>query len=97
MNTNACEILKVYLGASDSGGYLPYGHEQRMSAAYGASAEAMVVEVRKYLEAERASFEAPTDLGQEQKAFEVELAQRFPELDAVAVHALSSRWSYSWR
>ena len=98
MNTGASSVLKVYLGASQSGGYLPYGHVERMSSAYGNDADAMLAKIQKYLDMDHPLSDwSQSDLGKEQQVFEALLAQSFPELSNVAVNALACRWSYSWR
>ena len=96
MNTEVSDTLKTYLGSGESGGYLPYGHEERMSTAYGDNAVAKISQIREYLAADHCA-QSHSDLGQEQKVFEIALAQRFPELDAIAINALACRWSYSRR
>jgi hypothetical protein len=98
MNSEASNVLKVYLGASETGGYRPFDHDKRMSVAYNHDADAKLSEIKKYLEVDHPQPEwSCSDLAQEQKAFEALLAHRFPELDKVAVNALACRWSYSWR
>lgn len=98
MNTESSAILKVYLGANQMGGYLPLGHEERMSTAYGKDAEARLAQVQQYLDMDHPPSDwSQIDLAQEQQVFEGILAERFPELDKVAVNALACRWSYSWK
>lgn len=98
MSSEASNVLKVYLGADKTGGYRPFDHEKRMSIAYGHDAETKLSEIKKYLEVDHPqSAWSCSDLAQEQKAFEAQLVQRFPELDMVAANALACRWSYSWR
>lgn len=98
MKSEASAALEVYLGANQTGGYLPMGQSERMSAAYGDDAKAKLELIQKYLEFDHPSSDwSRPDLAQEQKAVEALLAQRFPELDRVAVNALACRWSYSWK
>ena len=92
------DILKVYLGAGDRGGYLPYGHEERMRVAYADDARIRLAQVQKYLDEDQPmSSRTSLDMVLEQKIFEAALASKFPELDAVAINSLACRWSYAWR
>lgn len=98
MNADTNEILKVYLGAGESGGYQPHGYEQRMRDAYHDQADAKLSLVQKYLLADHPVAEwTQNDLASEQSAFETILSRRFPELDPVSINALACRWSYGWR
>jgi hypothetical protein len=98
MSSEASAILKVYLGASQTGGYRPFGHEERMRVAYANNAETKLAEIQKYLDADHPHSKwSHSELAQEQKEFEKVLTMQFPELDKVAVNALACRWSYSWR
>lgn len=98
MSSEASKVLKIYLGADEAGGYRPFDHEKRMTVAYQDDAPAKLSEIKKYLDVEHTLSEwTYSDLVQEHKVFEQQLAQRFPELDKVAINALACRWSYSWR
>jgi hypothetical protein len=98
MNSAASEILKIYLGAGPTGGYQPGGHKERMYAAFANSADAKIDVIQKYLDIEHPISEwLHSDLAKEQQEVEVMLAQRFPELDKVAVNSLACWWSYSWK
>jgi hypothetical protein len=93
------EILAVYLGASESGGYLPTGQDERLRAAFSSGATAARESIERYLQfpdyppTEWTS----TDLAAEQRIYEQRLARAFPELNGRAINALACRWSYSWR
>jgi hypothetical protein len=93
------EILIVYLGASESGGYLPMGQQERLNAAFPGDAKAALDAIEKYLHfPDYPSTEwTSDDLATEQRIYEQRLARAFPELSARAVNALACRWSYGWR
>lgn len=98
MNSDINYILKVYLGTDSRGGYQPVGIDQRMKQAFPNDHDAKMVLIAKYLEAEH----PPTvwekvGLAEEAEVFADKLANRFPELDAVAVRALANRWSFGWK
>jgi hypothetical protein len=98
MRSESNAVLKVYLGANQAGGYLPFGHAERMSVAYGKDAETKLAQIRKYLEVDHSPSDwSQSDLAGEQKVFEAKLARHFPELDNIAVNSLACRWSYSWK
>lgn len=93
------EILVVYLGASESGGYLPVGQEERLEAALPRDAKAARAAIEGYLQFPDYPLTEWTsnDLATEQRIYEQKLARAFPELTARAINALACRWSYSWR
>lgn len=98
MSSEVSSALRVYLGASESGGYLPYGATNRMTSAFGDRADDWLPQLNKYLAFEHPPSEwSCTDLAQEQFAFESKAASHFPELDSAALNALACRWSYSWK
>jgi len=93
------EVLVLYLGAGESGGYSPMGHEERLRAAFPIDFTSARESIEKYLQfpdyppTEWAS----NDLAVAQGIYEQRLARAFPELSARAINALACRWSYSWR
>jgi hypothetical protein len=93
------EVLIVYLGAGQTGGYQPVGKEERLRAAYPRNVQLALSAIEKYLEfpdyppAEWSS----NDLAKEQGVYEERLARAFPELSARATNALACRWSYGWK
>ncbi len=93
------EILVVYLGAAESGGYLPIGEEERLQAAFPIDTKAARDAIAKYLNfPDYPSTEwTSSDLATEQRIYEQKLARAFPELSPRAVNALACRWSYNWR
>lgn len=98
MNTEVNEILKVYLGAGASGGYLPHSHEERMRAAYGEHAISKLELIQKYLNEDHPMTDwTQKDYAKEASAFDLELAKKYPELDQTTLNALACRWSYGWR
>ena len=98
MSSDLNSILKVYLGTDSRGGYQPIGIDQRMKQAFPKDHDAKMALIAKYLEAEHppADWEK-TGLAEEAKVFAEKLANRFPELDAVAARALANRWSFGWK
>lgn len=98
MKSESSAVLKVYLGANQAGGYLPFGHTERMSVAYGKDAATKLAQIQKYLEIDHPPSDwSQSDLAGEQRVFEAKLALLFPELDDIAVNSLARRWSYSWK
>jgi hypothetical protein len=99
MAQDPSEILIVYPGANECGGYLPMGQEQLLRAAFPRDARSARAEMESYLQfpdhlpTERTS----NDLAAEQRIDEQRLAQAFPELSAGAVNALACRWFYRRR
>jgi hypothetical protein len=93
------EVLVVYLGAGESGGYLPMGQEERLRAAYPRDARSVREAIERYLQfPDYPPIEwTSNDLAAEQCIYEQRLARAFPELNARAINALACRWSYSWR
>lgn len=93
------EVLAVYLGAGESGGYMPMGQEERLRVAFPRDARSVRELIEKYLQFPDYP---PTewtsnDLSEAQRVYEQRLTQAFPELNARAIYALACRWSYSWR
>lgn len=93
------EILAIYLGADEAGGYLPMGQEERLSAAFPGDAKSALALIERYLDFPDYP---PTewtsnDLATEARIYEQKLARAFPELNARAINALACRWSYDWR
>ncbi len=98
MTNESSAVLKVYLGASQTGGYLPLDHTERMNIAYGKDADTKLAQIQKYLEIDHPPADwSQSDLALEQMVFEEKLALHFPELDKIAINSLVCRWSYSWR
>ena len=99
MAFDASEVLVVYLGAGETGGYQPIGCDERLRAAYPRNFQVALAEIEKYLNFP--DYPPPewgsTDLATEQGIYEKRLAEAFPELSARAVNALACRWSYGWR
>jgi hypothetical protein len=93
------QVLTVYLGAGESGGYLPMGQEERLRKAFPRDFDSVRESIEKYLKfPDYPPTEWTTnDLAAAQGIYEQRLAQAFPELSARAVNALACRWSYSWR
>jgi hypothetical protein len=85
--------LRVYLGAGESGGYLPYGAADRMTSAFADNADDWLLRLEKYLALEHSPSDwSQPELAQEQLTFESKAARLFPELDPAAVHALACKW-----
>ena len=93
------EVLVLYLGAGESGGYSLMGHEERLRAAFPIDFTSARESIEKYLQfpdyppTEWAS----NDLALAQGIYEQRLAHAFPELSARAINALACRWSYRWK
>lgn len=98
MSNDVSTALRVYLGAGDSGGYLPFGGSDRMTSAFAGSADDWLLWLEKYLALEHPPSEwSHSEIAREQLTFEAKAAGLFPELDSAAVNALACRWSYSWK
>jgi hypothetical protein len=98
MSNDVSTALRVYLGAVEYGGYLPYGATDRMRSAFPGSADDWLLRLEKYLALEHPPSDwSHSEIFQEQVAFEAKAAGIFPELDSAALNALACRWSYSWK
>lgn len=87
-------ILKVYLGAGESGGYEPlYGNERMREAFPDSYSQAMAL-IAPYLEGGPEPDWTTGDLLRQAAHFEATLRQKFPELDATVVRALANRWHF---
>jgi hypothetical protein len=89
-------ILKVYLGADESGGYQPLYRDERMREAFPDSCPQMMALIAPYLEEDQEPDWTTGDLLQQAAHFEATLRQKFPELAANVVRALANRWHFGW-
>lgn len=96
MKPEVNQILKVYLGADESGGYEPLYRDERMRKAFPDSHRQMMALIARYLGEDREPDRTAGDLLQQAARFEATLRQRFPELDAIVVRALANRWHFEW-
>lgn len=99
MKHEPSEILTIYLGARESGGYRPSGQEERLLSAFPHDAESARVAIEKYLKFDNypPSEWTSDDMLVEMRNYEQRLARAFPELSARAINALACRWSYNWK
>ena len=76
------EILVIYLGAAESGGYLPVGQEERLKAAFHRDAKNAREAIEKYLHfPDYPSSEwTSNDLATEQRIYEQDWRARFRSL-----------------
>jgi hypothetical protein len=88
-------VLKIYLGAGVHGGYQPIGLVGRFRRAFPHDHVERLAQIAKYLEQDHEPDWSVRSAAEEQIAFAARLAERFPELDSVAAHALACRWSYN--
>jgi len=91
------ELLKLYLGADEKGGYQPVGQAERLRQAFPIDYADKLRQIAPYLQADHAPDWTQHDLPAESRLFEAELRQKYPELDASVVRALANRWSYGRR
>jgi hypothetical protein len=94
MKPEVNHILKVYLGATESGGYEPLYRDERMREAFPDSYSQMMALVAPYLAEDKEPDWTTGDLIQQAAHFEATLRQKFPELDATVVRALANRWHF---
>src|SRR6185503_14054496 len=87
-------ILKIYLGSGHDGGYQPIGVKERFERAFPHDHAEKLALIRMYLQQDHQPDWSKHTLAQEQIAFAADLAEEFPELDAVAAKALACRWSF---
>ena len=99
MTHDPSDVLVVFLGAGESGGYLPTGQEERLRVAFPLDAESARESIERYLQfcGHPPTSWTSNDLVAEQRIYEQMLARAFPELSRQAINALACRWSYSWR
>jgi hypothetical protein len=93
------EVLTIYLGVSEVGGFAPINTMKRLEQVYLHNAEAAFQSVERYLNSPEHPIEQWTshDLSQEQPRYETKVKQTFPELNDTVIHALACRWSYLWK
>lgn len=95
MNIN--EVLKIYLGTDDAGGFQPIGCEERMRHAFPADFDERMRAIDPYLAVDYTPDWTRLDLIQAGNAFAEVLRKRFPELDEVVVKSLANQFTFSWR
>ena len=96
MTPGVNQVLKVYLGSDDSGGYEPLYRDERMREAFPDSYPEMMALIAPYLAEDSEPDRTRDDLIQQAAQFEVTLRQKFPELDATVARALANRWHFGW-
>ena len=96
MKPDVNHVLTVYLGADEHGGYEPLYGDERMSRAFPESHPQMMQVIAPYLEEDQEPDRTEGDLIQQAETFASRLRQRFPELDATVIRALSNRWHFGW-
>lgn len=93
------KALRAYLG-DESGGYDPIGDaDDRLRRAFPADYESVRAALGKYLD-EQTRFDYPSSapsLGEAGEVFAQSLHAKYPELDAVSIRGLASRFTYGWR
>ena len=97
MTPDINHVLKIYLGATDNGGYEPLYRDERMRRAFPDDHARMMELIAPYLAEGHEPDWTRGDLIQEAACFEAALRQKFPELDAIAARALSNRWAFDWK
>lgn len=98
MQSDINQLLKIYLGANDEGGYQPIGCDERLRAAFPKDYDRMVNIMSPYLSEDHPPENwAARTLAEEADHFAGKLRAKFPELDARSIKALANRWSYAWR
>lgn len=98
MISSVNESLKRCLGGAEVCGYQPVGFEERLREAFDAATAAEQALMRSALDLEWSPSQwARGDLSADAAAYEVMLRDRFPELEALVIRALASRWAYQWR
>jgi hypothetical protein len=90
------QVLRVYLGTDESGGYEPLYRDERMREAFLDSHPQMMALIAPYLAEDREPDRTAGDLIRQAAQFEPTLRQKFPELDATVVRALANRWHFGW-
>ena len=91
------DILKVYLGTDETGGYQPIGVKERFRKAFPDDFEEREKEIEKYL-----NFEPRLDWRTNTPsaacvAYSKDLEKAFPELDHISIRALTNMLSYDLR
>ena len=99
MTHDPSDVLAVYLGASESGGYMPLGQEERLRAAFPRDTNSVREAIERYLQGPDypPTQWSSNDLAAQQRIYEQKLARAFPELSARAINALACRWSFGWK
>jgi hypothetical protein len=92
------DVLKVYLGTDDSGGFEPLYCDERMRQAFPDSSSQMMELIAPYLDENQTPdwSNGKLDLIQEADRFAASLRRKFPELDDVTIRALANRWHFGW-
>jgi hypothetical protein len=96
MKPDVNRVLKIYLGADEHGGYEPLKRDERMRQAFPDTYSQMMQAIAPYLGENQEPDRTKGDLIQQAERFEATLRQKFPELDAIVVRALSNRWHFGW-
>ena len=96
MTADINQLLKLYLGADQNGGYEPLYREERLRKAFPNDHERMLELMAPYLN-EDPPRDWTRDLVEERDRFEAKLRQKFPELDAISARVLANRWSFDWK
>jgi len=92
------EILKIYLGADEKGGYQPVGSgADRLKRASPSEWEKQLRHITPYLDFDHTPDWSTQNLSQASDAFAERISEQFPELDEIAVRSLANRFSYNWR
>jgi hypothetical protein len=89
------QILKIYLGADEGGGYEPL-YRERMREAFPDCYSEMMALIAPYLGEDHEPDRTTGDPIQQAAHFEAKLRQKFPELDATVARALANRWHFGW-
>ncbi len=89
--------LQIYLGGRGSSGYLPFGHKERLRAAYGDQFENVLTTLSPYLNADHTPNWQTSTYEAEPARYAQLLCETFPELNEISISSLVNRWSYNWK
>ena len=91
------EVLRIYLGTDQNGGYQPIGNDDRLKVAYPDCYDEMIRIIEPYLEFEFTPDWKTQTLIQASDAFATALKEKHPELTDLIVRSLSNRFAFDWK
>jgi hypothetical protein len=97
--TDINDLLHLFLGADEKGGFQPIGCDERFRRAFPDTHGEKMRAIQRYLDA-GADYQpdwSKNDLVAESRLFAKMLEASFPELDLISVRALANRFSFDWK
>jgi hypothetical protein len=81
--TEINDLLHLFLGADERGGFQPVGCDERLRRAFPDTHSEKMGMIQRYLA--------------ESRLFAKMLEAMFPELDSISARALANRFAYDWK